>query len=43
MQKELKDVFHQVEMPEQCVLDIEKAIEEKMEREHAGQKIFFCV
>lgn len=39
MQKELKDVFHQVEMPEQCVLDIEKAIEEKMEREHAGQKI----
>lgn len=39
MQKELKEVFHQVEMPDQCVLDIEKAIEEKMKREAAGRRI----
>ena len=31
MQKELKEVFHQVEMPDRCVLNIEKAIEQKKE------------
>ena len=31
MQKEIKEVFHQVEMPDRCVLNIEKAIEQKKE------------
>lgn len=39
MQKELKEVFDRVTMPEQCVLDIEKAMEEKRETERPGGKI----
>lgn len=38
MRKELKEVFHQVEMPDQCVLDIEKAIEEKRKNVPQGIK-----
>lgn len=39
MQKELKEVFDQVEMPETCVLDIEKAIEQRKGNMSQGGKI----
>ncbi|MBD5541131.1 MAG: hypothetical protein HDR00_08035 [Lachnospiraceae bacterium] len=39
MQKELKEVFDQVEMPETCVLDIEKAIEKRKGNISQGGKI----
>ena len=38
MQKEIKEVFHQVEMPDRCVLNIEKAIEQKKEGASFGKK-----
>ena len=39
MQKELKEVYDQVEMPETCVLDIEKAIEQRKGNMPQGGKI----
>ena len=39
MQKELKEVYDQVEMPETCVLDIEKAIEQRKGNMSQGGKI----
>lgn len=39
MQKELKEVFAQVEMPETCVLNIEKAMEQRKGNIYQGGKI----
>lgn len=39
MEKELKEVFNQIKMPEKCILDIEGEIKEKQETEFQRAKI----